>query len=272
MTTTTTTTTMRLDGRRALVGGSTQGIGWATAVALAEAGAEVTLLARNADRLAERLTDLPRGDEDDPRRHDWLAADFTDPDAVRRVVADRHDAARPWHILVNNTGGPPAGRAIDADVAAYRTAFDAHVACSQILAGLLVPGMREAGYGRIVNVISTSVKVPIPGLGVSNTIRGAVAAWAKTLANELGPDAITVNNVLPGFTETDRLAALVRGRAEREGRTEEAVAEALRSTVPARRFGRASEVAAAILFLASPLAGYVNGVNLPVDGGRTGCL
>jgi len=136
----------------------------------------------------------------------------------------------------------------------------------------VLPGMKRAGYGRIINIISTSVKQPIPGLGVSNTIRGAVANWAKTLAGELGPFGITVNNVLPGATCTARLDALIEGKAKKAGVTVAEIGEQMKAAIPARRFAQPEELACAVAFLASPSAGYINGINLPVDGGRTSCL
>jgi 3-oxoacyl-[acyl-carrier protein] reductase len=189
--------------------------------------------------------------------------------AVHRYLA-QHPAG--FQILVNNTGGPAGGPILSASVAAFQDAFNQHLVCNHLLAQAVVPGMRAAGYGRIINIISTSVKVPLPGLGVSNTIRGAVASWAKTLANELGPDGITVNNVLPGATLTQRHTSLIEKKAGQTGQSAEAIEAAMLQLIPARRFGQAEEVAAAVAFLASPAAGYVNGVNLPVDGGRTGSL
>ncbi len=262
----------RLDAKRALVCGSTQGIGRAAAEALARAGASVTLLARDQAKLAQVRASLAASPT---QRHDVLVADFSNPsslvDAIR-PFAGTTDPARAFHVVINNTGGPPGGLAIDAGVEQYTAAFGAHVVCNQVLAQALVPGMKAMKYGRIINVISTSVKQPIPGLGVSNTIRGAVASWAKTLASELGPFGITVNNVLPGFTSTERLASLIAARAAKAGQTEAQVAEDMRKTIPAGRFASPEEVAAGIVFLASPAAGYVNGINLPIDGGRLGCL
>ncbi|MGE3109438.1 MAG: SDR family oxidoreductase [Phycisphaerales bacterium] len=262
---------MKLDltGKRALVCGSTQGIGLACAVELAAAGADVTLLARNVERLKAVAAELPCTPT---QTHHWIAADFGDPASVREAVRTDIRPERPFHILINNTGGPAPGTAVDAGPEQFLAAFQAHLICNQLLTQALVPGMKDAKYGRIINIISTSVKQPIPGLGVSNTIRGAVASWAKTLAGELGPFGITVNNVLPGYTATERLSALIAGRAKKQGVSEKQVADELRATIPAGRFAEPEETAAAVAFLASPAAAYINGINLPVDGGRLGTL
>ena len=181
-------------------------------------------------------------------------------------------AARPVHVLVNNTAGPPGGSAHEAAPEAYLAVFRQHLIANQVIVQALLPGMRAAGFGRIVNIISTSVKEPIANLGVSNTIRGAVASWAKTLASELGPYGITVNNVLPGYTRTQRLEQILAERARATGKDEQDIAAAMLATVPAGRFAEAEEIAAAVAFLCSGAAGYVNGINLPVDGGRTRSL
>ena len=252
----------------ALVGGSTQGIGRAVAEALAEAGATVTLLARNEAALREVAAALPTPAG---QAHDFLVADFAQPAQVAEVVAG-YLAAHPsgFQILVNNTGGPPAGPLLAARPEAFTTAFAQHVICNQLLAQALVPGMVAAGYGRIINIISTSVKVPLPGLGVSNTIRGAVASWAKTLANEVAGQGITVNNVLPGATVTQRHESLLAKKMAETGQPKAQVEVAMLQQIPARRFGQASELAAAVVFLASPAASYITGVSLPV--GRTGSI
>ena len=197
---------------------------------------------------------------------------FADPEGLRNALATTIEQGNTFHILVNNTGGPAAGRAIDADTDTFLAAFRAHLLCNQILVQAAVPGMRAACYGRVVNIISTSVKQPLPSLGVSNTIRGAVANWAKTLSMELAPFGITVNNVLPGATETGRLKSILDGKAQRTGHSVEEVSAQMLAEIPLGRFAQPWEVAAAVTFLASPLAAYINGINLPVDGGRTGCL
>ncbi len=257
---------MELDlaGRRALVCGSTQGIGLAAAAEISRLGASVTLLARNEAALREARESLPAAAG---QRHGFEVADFTRPEQVEAAVA-RVVAEGAAHILVNNTGGPPGGPALEAGVEEYRRAFEMHLICNQLLTQALVPGMKEAGFGRIVNVLSTSVREPIPNLGVSNTIRGAVAQWAKTLSRELGPFGITVNNVLPGFTDTARLRDLFEAKAQRESKTVERVEEEMKATIPLGRLGRPEEIGAAIAFLCSPAGGYISGAHLAVDGGR----
>jgi 3-oxoacyl-[acyl-carrier protein] reductase len=253
-----------LGGRHALVCGGSDGIGLAAAHELALLGADVSLLARREDALAAAAAALPRRGT---QAHGWIAADVAGLERldaqVRALVG-----TRPVHILVNNTGGPPGGPAHAASLDAYRDAFARHLLAGQTLVQAVLPGMRSAGWGRVVNVISTSVREPIAGLGVSNTVRGAVASWAKTLSRELAPEGITVNNVLPGYTRTARLAQILRDRAAAGSQSEDEVADAMRRTVPAGRFAEAHEIGAAIAFLCSPAAGYVNGVSLAVDGGR----
>ncbi len=257
-----------LSSYTAMVCGSSQGIGRATAIALAQMGARIVLVARNEARLNDVLSELKHYNQ---REHRMLIADFSHPDTLEAALKAfiKDDEA---HILVNNTGGPPAGQAVDADIDAFRIAFNQHLICNHLLVQHLLPGMRNKGYGRIINVISTSVKQPLPNLGVSNTVRGAVANWAKTLARELGPDGITVNNVLPGATDTGRLSSIIERKAGASGKSNDVVRESMANEVPLRRIGRPEEVANGIAFLASPAAAYISGINLPVDGGRTACL
>lgn len=255
---------LQLNGKHAVVCGASRGIGRATAQALAELGARVTVVARNTDALAELVETLPPADG----KHDYLSLDFDATDELRQALAKHADTFKDASILVNNAGGPKGGPIAEAGIDEFEAGFRRHLIANQLLAQAVLPGMRSAGYGRIVNIISTSVYEPIPGLGVSNTVRGAVASWAKTLSREVAPHGITVNNVLPGFTQTARLKSLFAARADKEGRSEAEVAEQARAKVPAGRFAEPEETAAAIAFLASPAAGYINGVSLPVDGGR----
>ncbi len=258
-----------LSGRHALVCGASQGIGRACAVELALLGASVTALARRGEVLASVVESLPR--THDAQRHDFVVVDTGDTDALR-VRADALVAASPVHILINNTGGPPPGVILDATVQEFLDALRKHLLANQVLVQAVVPGMRDAGWGRIVNIISTSVKEPIPGIGVSNTTRGAVASWAKTLAGELAPFGITVNNVLPGSTHTPRIEQIVAAGAKKSGRSEQEVQQEMTAAIPMGRFADPTETAAAVAFLASPAAGYITGVSLPVDGGRTRSL
>jgi 3-oxoacyl-[acyl-carrier protein] reductase len=255
--------------KNVLVCGGSDGIGKATAIEFAKAGANVTLVARNEAKLQSVVAELDSGTD---QQHNYLVADFMDPIGLKQVVSERLESVGTFHVLINNSGGPPAGKIFDADLDAFDAALRQHLKCNHLLVQTVVPGMKLAHYGRIINVISTSVKQPLPNLGVSNTIRGAVANWAKTLANELGEFGITVNNVLPGATATGRLAAIINHKAEKTGLSVEQVAEEMKSEIPMRRFAQPAEVANAIVFLASPRASYINGINLPVDGGRTKSL
>lgn len=255
---------LNLSGRHALVCGASEGIGRATAHELAALGADVTVMARRADALAAVAAALPCVPG---QHHDVLVADVSRLDDLRTRV-DALVEARPVDILVNNTGGPPGGPVFSAEAGAFLDAFGRHLLANQALAQATVPGMRAAGWGRIVNVVSTSVYEPIAGLGMSNTIRGAVAGWAKTLARELGPQGITVNNILPGYTDTARIEQVLRDRSLATGKSREEVVAAMLASVPVGRFAQPAEPAGVIAFLCSPAAAYVTGVSLAVDGGR----
>ncbi|WP_296380774.1 SDR family oxidoreductase [Winogradskyella sp.] len=258
---------LELNNKYALVCGSTAGIGKATALALAEEGAIITLIARNEDKLKAVLSELPQ-----QRNHDYIVADFSNPAELKTKVSDYISKHHGFHVLVNNTGGPAGGPVFSAKIEEFEIAFTQHLKCNHVLVQTLAPFMKKEGYGRIINVISTSVKQPLDGLGVSNTIRGAVASWSKTLANELGQFGITVNNVLPGATGTDRLTEIIKNKSAKSGNTEKEAANTMKNAVPAKRFAKPEELADAITFLASERAGYINGINLPVDGGRTKSL
>lgn len=257
-----------LKNKTALVCGSTQGIGKAAAIELALLGCNVVLVARSEDKLKTTLTEL---DQLQQQQHGYVCADFSKPEELKTKV-EQLVAQRPIHILVNNTGGPAGGRAIDADVSEYLNTFTQHLICNQLLAQAVVESMKKEGYGRIINIISTSVKQPLNNLGVSNTIRGAVANWSKTLASELGQYNITVNNVLPGATNTIRLQSIAETKAKKIGQSVEEIFAEMAAEVPMKRIAQPEEVANAIAFLASPAASYINGINVPVDGGRTKSL
>ena len=256
-----------LSGKHALVCGGSQGIGRAAGIALAKLGADVTLLSRSRESLETALSALPVVHA--TQEHAYIAVDMRDHATLRAKVEATINAPKPVQILINNTGGPPNGLAQNASVEEYTDAFHQHLIANQVLLQTVLPGMRASGYGRIVNVISTSVKEPIRNLGVSNTIRGAVASWAKTLAAELGAYGITVNNVLPGYTKTQRPEEILDNRIKTTGKSAEEIARTMLASVPLGRSADAAEIANVIAFLASPAASYVNGINVPVDGGRT---
>lgn len=259
---------LNFEQKNAMICGSTAGIGKAVAMQLAKSGATITLVARNEDKLKATLAEL---DTSHQQVHNYIVADFTQPEELKTQV-EVFAANTTYHILLNNTGGPKGGPIFEANPEDFNKAFSMHLVCNQILVQALAPKMKDACFGRIINIISTSVKQPIDGLGVSNTVRGAVANWSKTLANELGQFGITVNNVLPGFTATDRLDGIISNASKRMKKSETEAAEFMKTLVPARRFAQPEEVAQAAVFLASVEAGYINGINLPVDGGRTKTL
>jgi len=255
-----------LNNKNAIVCGSTQGIGKATAIELALMGANVTLIARDKSKLASVVSNL---DTKQGQSHSYICIDFSHTDELSTKL--KH-IDKSYHILINNTGGPAGGPITEANTESFENAFKMHLINNQILAQSVIPGMIKEGYGRIVNIISTSVKAPIAGLGVSNTIRAAVANWAKTLSLELGEHGITVNNILPGFTNTNRLKSIIAKKSEKQGISENEVIKTMMKSIPANRFGEAKETANAVAFLCSPAASYINGINLPVDGGRTASL
>ena len=258
---------LNLKNKVALVCGSTQGIGRAAAMALASEGVKVTLLARNEAKLKLVLSELPK-----TAVHDYIVADFSKIEELQLNVSDYINKNPGFHILINNTGGPRSGSIINATLEQFESAFTMHLKCNHVLTQLLVPYMKSEGYGRIINVISTSVKEPIEGLGVSNTIRNAVANWSKTLSFELGAFGITVNNILPGFTETARLNEIIEEKAKKANRSFKEMEKLMKNYTPAKRFAKPKETANTVVFLASEAASYINGVNIPVDGGRTKSL
>lgn len=259
---------LSLEGKNAIICGSSQGIGFAIAEELALMGANCILLARNKEKLEIAITHL---DISLRQSHSSYAVDFNDHIATNELI-NTIVAKSPIHILINNSGGPAAGPIVNATADQFLQAFHQHLLTNHLLTTAVIPSMKKAGFGRVINIVSTSVKVPLPNLGVSNTIRGAVASWAKTMANELASFGITVNNVLPGATNTDRLVNIINNNAEKKGKSTVEIANEMQHEIPARRFGEPVEIAAVAAFLASPAAAYVNGVSIPVDGGRTGSI
>jgi 3-oxoacyl-[acyl-carrier protein] reductase len=257
---------LNLKGKKAIVCGSTQGIGKAIAVELAAAGATLILVARNEEKLKQVISELKVTAR---QSHGYIVADFSQPEVLKKKIETYIKDIDTIHILINNTGGPSAGPVLDADVSEFSEAFSKHVLCNQILAQAVIPLMKKSGYGRIINIISTSVKEPITGLGVSNTIRGAVASWSKTLSGEVAKYGITVNNILPGYTKTSRLESLIELKSKQAGKTISEIEKEMLQQIPAGRFADTEELAAVALFIASPLSAYVTGVNIPVDGGKT---
>jgi len=257
-----------LTGKTALIAGSTQGIGFASAAALASLGADCVLIARNEGKLKDAVDrlDVTKG-----QKHGYVVADFEQPMDVEQKVA-AFIKTKPIDILINNTGGPAGGPITEATPEAFIAAIQQHLICNHILVKLVVPAMKQAGYGRIVNIISTSVKIPLRNLGVSNTTRAAVAGWAKTMSNELGQFGITVNNVLPGATMTGRLESIINNKVSKTGVSQDEVEQEMIDEIPAKRFGQPEEIAAMVAFLCTPAAAYVNGTSIPVDGGRTGSI
>ena len=257
---------LSLNNKHAFVCGSTDGIGKASALLLAEHGCEITLIARNQEKLDSTLLELA---QNNGQNHSTVCADFDDPETLKeRVNSQISTLGKPVDILVNNSGGPHGGTLIEAEEDEFRIAFERLLICNHIMAKAVVPGMKEQGSGRIINIISTSVRQVIPGLGVSNTIRGSVAQWGKTLAIELGEYGICVNNILPGYTATARLQDLADSKAESMGVTPDQIQDGWAKNTSLRRLGAPQEIAGTVAFLASDAAGYISGHNLSVDGGR----
>ncbi len=259
---------LSLEGKNAVVCGSTQGIGLAIAEELALLGASCTLMARDEEALKAAVHNL---DIALRQQHNYLVADFSNPAEVKKAI-EGYISKHTVHILINNTGGPKPGPIETAEAGEFENAFQQHLINNHNLTKAVLPGMKAAGYGRVINIISTTVRIPLNNLGVSNTTRGAVASWAKTFSNEVGQFNITVNNILPGLTETKRLRDLISVLAAGRKVDDEVVKNEMISTIPMKRLGIAEEIANVAAFLASPAASYVNGVSIPVDGGRTGTI
>ena len=254
-----------LQNKIALVGGASQGLGAACASALAEAGATVIVFARSEEKLKTVVKSLSTPLQ---QEHSYLIIDTSNLMESKKVIQDFVKKIKTVHLLVNNTGGPAAGLLYETSIEDLKASFESHLLHAHQLVQLLLPGMRAAKFGRIINLLSVSIKEPIDDLGISNTIRAGMANWAKTLSRELGPMGITVNNVLPGFTNTERLSYLFTNRATKAGVTKEEITKGVENSIPVKRLGEPKELAAAVCFLCSGEAGFINGINLPVDGGQ----
>jgi 3-oxoacyl-[acyl-carrier protein] reductase len=259
---------LSLHGKNAVICGSSQGLGLAVATELALLGANCILIARNKEKLQKAIDGL---DSTKGQQHSFQTADFFNTEEVRTTI-NQITGEKTIQILINNSGGPPSGIVSEAKEEEFIKAFNQHLINNHILAAAVIPGMKKEGYGRIINVISTSVKIPLPYLGVSGTIRAAVATWGKLLSHDLGQFNITVNNVLPGYNETERLESLIASNAQKKNISKEEAAKEMYSDIPMKRFGKPEEFGAMVAFLASPAASYVNGASIPVDGGRSGAI
>ncbi|HIE62941.1 MAG: short-chain dehydrogenase [Methanobacteriota archaeon] len=246
-----------LAGRTALVCGASKGIGRASAMMLARAGARVIACARSAEVLDELIGELHGSG------HETLVLDLEDVEAVREVVLGLGVV----DIVINNAGGPPGGPLLGNNLDEFEGPFARHLHAAHTIAQILAPRMAATGYGRFVNIISTSVREPIDNIGLSNTLRGAMASWSKSLSRELDP-CVTINNIMPGFTDTARLGSLAGSISERTGKTVEEVRETWMNSVPIQRLVDPVETAAAVTFLCLPSSGAIRGVSLAVDGGR----
>jgi 3-oxoacyl-[acyl-carrier protein] reductase len=259
---------LKLNNKKALVCGSSQGIGKAIAIELALLGASIILIARDIEALQNTLEELPTPIN---QKHEYLIADFANPTQLMEVVSN-YTLQNTIEILINNSGGPSSGAITNETIEKFSAVFSQHLLCNQLLAQAVLPGMKAAQYGRIINIISTSVKQPLRNLGVSNTIRGAVASWAKTWSYEVAQFGITVNNVLPGATATNRLKNLIINKSNQTNEAIDSIEQEMINEIPAKRFAQPQEIAALAAFLATPAAAYINGTSIPVDGGRTGAI
>lgn len=260
---------INLIGKNALVCGASQGIGLAIARKLAEAGASLVIIARNEDNLKKTIASFQKNKK---QNHSYLIADFNEPlkviEKLNKILSD----GQIFHILINNSGGPAPGLLYKDNYEKLYSAFTSHIIMSHLMMQYLLDGMISAKWGRIINIISVGAKQPIENLGTSNTIRGAMMSWSKTLARELAPFGITVNNILPGLTETSRLTSLYQSIAKSSGKTYEEILQEKISEIPLGRLASPEELANLALFLASDLANYINGVSIPVDGGLLRCF
>ncbi len=250
-----------LTGKKALVGGSSKGIGLGIATELANSGASVCLMARNESRLKEIVSQLP-----DSNNHSYLVVDFSKFEDFK-IKIEEYVKNNQVDILINNTQGPPAGNSLSKNIDSYQEAFDLLFKSVVHTTSLVIPGMQKNKWGRIINVTSVSVKEPLNYLVLSNSIRSAVVAWAKSLSVDLGPDGITVNSILTGYFDTERIKELNKEKSKSLNISEAEVLDKMKSLVPASRLGRPEEYGYLVSFLSSDNAAYINGASIPIDGG-----
>ena len=250
-----------LTGKKALVGGSSKGIGLGIANELANSGASVCLMARNESRLKEIVGQLPNSSN-----HSYLVVDFSKFEEYKLKI-EEYIQNNHVDILVNNTQGPPAGNSLSKNIDSYQEAFDLLFKSVVHTTSLVIPKMQKNKWGRIINVTSVSVKEPLNYLVLSNSIRSAVVAWAKSLSVDLGPDGITVNSILTGYFDTERIKELNKEKSKSLKITETEVLDKMKSLVPASRLGRPEEYGYLVSFLSSDKAAYINGASIPIDGG-----
>jgi 3-oxoacyl-[acyl-carrier protein] reductase len=260
---------IRLDGKNALVCGSSQGIGKAIAIQFAQMGANVILTARNELMLKDTLSQLHKSSV---QNHIYVVSDFFEPEKSLDLIKNSIRNYSAIHILVNNTGGPAPRQLTDSHSDDYIKSFKQHLIMSHLLVQSIVDDMKKKLFGRIINIISIGLKQPIDNLGISNTIRGAMGSWAKTLSRELAPFGITVNNILPGHTQTSRHDDLIKNISDRTGKSISQVKDDIIKLIPAGRLVKPEEIAYLAGFLASEYASMITGVSLPIDGGFLRCL
>ena len=253
-----------LTNKNALVGAATQGIGAGIATELAKCGANVTIMARNEEKLKNSVAELPVINAN--QKHQYLVADFSDFESFKIIISD-YFKENNIDILVNNTNGPEPGMAIDKGVDDFQKAFDLLFKTVCATTALALPYMIEQKNGRIINVSSLSVKEPINNLVLSNSIRSAVAAWSKSLSNEVAQHHVTINNVLTGYFDTERIQKLIKVESEQTGKSPEEIRKARENKIPMKRLGKPEEYGHLVTFLASDYAAYITGTSIPLDGG-----
>ena len=252
-----------LSGKKALIGGSSKGIGLGIAKEIAESGASVCLMARNETKLKEIVSKLPSSEN---QNHDYLVVDFSNFDGFKIIIKDYVNKNR-IDILINNTQGPPAGNSLSKDIESYQEAFDLLFKSVVYTTSLIVPKMLKNKWGRIINVTSVSVKEPLNYLVLSNSIRSAVVAWAKSLSVDVGKGGVTVNSILTGYFDTERIKDLNKEKSKSLNISEDEVLEKMKSLVPINRLGKTEEFGYLVSFLSSDKAAYINGASIPIDGG-----